>query len=208
MIVLSLCKTFCPEKIPPNIGEYLSDGADGEVFDLLNDPNKIIKFCVLYEEEPNSLLKRFDNFNKTLDIIIDTIPAAYVRVYEKKYLGEYSRKMIDWRADSQQFIIHYYVMEKLNKLLDDEKKVFHTIISHEDRNFNKNYTTGKIKKMLKGMSCGLDFDIEKVMLFINEIKKTPIKHLDIHIRNIMRNNLGDFKLIDLDRIKMEKNNER
>jgi len=58
--------------------------------------------------------------------------------------------------------------------------------------------------MLQGMSRGLDFDAEKVTLFCNNIRTAPVSHLDIHVRNIMKNDTGDYKLIDLDRIELEK----
>jgi hypothetical protein len=35
-------------------------------------------------------------------------------------------------------------MERLNKLSEDEKKVFHSILSHEDNNLRKNFSIKKI----------------------------------------------------------------
>ena len=53
--------------------------------------------------------------------------------------------------------------------------------------------------MLLGMSRGLDFDVEKVILFCSNIIASVIIHNDIHPRNIMINNTDDYKLIDIDR---------
>ena len=61
--------------------------------------------------------------------------------------------------------------------------------------------------MLDGMAQGLDFSAEKVRLFCDNIRKVPAHHLDIHVRNIMKNDLGEFKLIDLDRVVLEDDND-
>jgi len=58
--------------------------------------------------------------------------------------------------------------------------------------------------MRKGMAAGLDFDAEKVMLFCENIRTAPIIHEDTHARNIMKNDDGDFRLIDLDSISVLK----
>ena len=61
--------------------------------------------------------------------------------------------------------------------------------------------------MLSGLSSGLDFDEEKVIFFVNNFKKSPIIHNDVHVRNIMKDCDGNFKMIDFDRaeLKMENN---
>jgi hypothetical protein len=153
------------------------------------------------------MLKPYQQIQKVLDHLMLTHPDAYARVYEHGYLGTYSRKAEHWRSGKQNFIIYYYIMEKLRKISEDETKVFHTILSHEDRGIDKNFSLEKIGEMLEGMARGLDFDAEKVTLFCNNIKRAPLSHLDIHVRNIMKDDVGDFKLIDLDRIELEKDNE-
>jgi thiamine kinase-like enzyme len=90
-------------------------------------------------------------------------------------------------------------MEKLNKISEDEKKVFHSIMSHEDQNLHKNFSMSKIKNMLQGLSMGLDFDASKIIIFCENLRSTVIHHNDIHPRNIMKDNFGNFKLIDFDR---------
>ena len=63
------------------------------------------------------------------------------------------------------FILHYYIMEKLYTISEDEYKVFHTILSHEDREIKKNWSRKKIEETIKGLSLGLDFDKDKVLSF-------------------------------------------
>jgi thiamine kinase-like enzyme len=94
-------------------------------------------------------------------------------------------------------------MEKLFELTDDEKRIFHSVLSHEDKGETKNYEILKIKKMLEGMSRALDFDEEKVTFFCEELRRAPIIHNDIHIRNIMKDISGNFKMIDFDRCNLE-----
>jgi len=91
-------------------------------------------------------------------------------------------------------------MEKLNKTTDDEKKVFYSLLSHEDRNVKKNYSLASATDMLRGMQRGLDFDYNKVFRFYRVLKESKFYHMDLHPRNIMKDTDGNFKLIDFDRV--------
>lgn len=206
MYVLSLCRQFCPDQLPVQPEERLGEGADGEVFTIAGDPNKVIKLGVFYERHDKGMLRHYKQIQRVLNYLIATRPQAYARVYEHGYLGTYSRPMPAWRNGKQDFIIYYYTMEKLYKTTEDERKVFHSILSHEDRGIEKNFSPEKIREMLEGMGRALDFDAEKVTLFCNNIRSAPISHLDIHARNIMKDETGMYKLIDLDRIELEKEN--
>lgn len=198
MLVLKLCEQLCPDKIPVVPGLKLGDGADGEVFEIQGEPDKVIKFCVIYDTGNRPIHKTFKQVEDLLDYFTDNPASAYARVYSHGYLGEYSRP-ISWSNKGQAFILHYYVMEKLHKITEDERKVFHSIVSHEDRGIKKNFSPDKIKEMLTGMSVGLDFSVERVMFFCDNFKNTPVSHLDIHVRNIMKDSSGNFKLVDFDR---------
>jgi hypothetical protein len=206
MFVLSLCKQLCHDKLPVEPGVRLGDGADGEVLSIIGDTKRVLKLGILYERHDRGMLKYYQQIQKVLDYLKPSQPDAYARVYEHGYLGTYSRKADHWRSGKQDFIMYYYIMEKLEKISEDESKVFHSILSHEDRGIKKNFSLEKIEEMLKGMGRGLDFDAEKVKIFCNNIKRAPIWHLDIHVRNIMKDDAGNFKLIDLDRIELEKDN--
>lgn len=175
-------------------------GADGQVFEILNSPNKVIKISVLYDDFNSTLTleDKYANVSNTLEFLKNKTPLEYACVYEHEYLGKYNRPFYE-KQDGQDYILYYYIMEKLNKISEDEKKVFHSILSHEDRNAVKNFSFLKIKKMLSGLSMGLDFDKEKIILFYESIQTSKIKHLDLHPRNIMKDNSGNFKLIDFDR---------
>jgi hypothetical protein len=206
MFVLSLCRQFCLDKIPVQPDVRLGEGADGEVFSIVGDPNRVLKLGILYERHDRGFLSYYKQIQKVLDYLIANRPDAYAHVYEQGFLGSFSRKMEHWRNGEQKFIIYYYIMEKLNKISEDESRVFHSILSHEDRGIEKNFSPEKIREMLEGMGRSLDFDAEKVILFCDNIKGASISHLDIHVRNIMKDDAGYFKLIDLDRIELEKDN--
>lgn len=206
MFVLSLCRQFCPDKVPYPVDIRLGDGADGEVFSIVGVPDKVLKLGVFYERHDKGFEKHYKQIQRVLDYLIETKPSAYARVYEHGYLGSYTRKAEHWRSGEQKFLIYYYTMEKLEKISEDERRVFHSILSHEDRGIEKKFSPEEIHEMLKGMGRGLDFDAEKVTLFCNNIKSASISHLDIHVRNIMKDDTGNFKLIDLDRIELEKDN--
>ena len=198
MFVLSLCRQLCPDKLPVEPEIRLADGADGELLSIKNESNKVIKLCIFYEKFNIDLQSKYKDIQSVLDKIMLTNDDAYVKVYEHGYLGQYSRAM--HASLNQEFIIYYYIMEKLEKLTDDEKKVFHSILSHEDRLIKKDFSFEKIKEMLEGMETALDFEKNKVMLFCENIKKSSLIHLDLHPRNIMKTKDGDYKLVDLDRI--------
>jgi serine/threonine protein kinase len=197
MLVLKLCQQFCPDKIVHSIGNRLGDGADGEVFDITDELDKVIKFCVLYETGSVKLLNTYKYISKSLNYLMLNNDPAYARVYAHEYMGQYVRDA--WQNKKQKYILYYYVMEKLQQISDDERKVFDSLVSHEDRGKKKNYTPDKVKEILLGLNRGLDFNFERVIFFYDSLKKSKIKHLDMHPRNIMKDANGNFKLIDFDR---------
>lgn len=202
MFVMSLCRQFCPDKLPVKTGERLGEGADGEVLEIADDPTRVIKLGILYERHDRDFLNYYRQIQSVLDYLMHAQPAAYARVYEHGYLGTYSSKMSAWKSGTQNFIIYYHIMERLQKITEDECRIFHSILSHEDRGIEKNFSPEKIREMLEGMRS-LDFDAEKVTLFCNNIAGSPVYHLDIHVRNIMKNEKKEFKLIDFDRCEIK-----
>lgn len=206
MLTLSLCKAACPELIPPGIGKCLGDGSDGQVFELVNDPTKVIKFSALFCYFDEDLESKYLNIVKTLYYLMSYDDPAYAKVYDIQDLGKQSREFFSDRVslgEIQEYILYYYTMEKCMKLSDDEKKVFHSILCHEDKKIVKNFTPLQLKNILAGLSKGLDFDEKKVTLFCENVRRSPLRHLDIHVRNIMKTKEGDFKLIDFDKTRLE-----
>lgn len=197
MLVLPLYKQLCHKQLSVRLGPLLGSGNDGECYSIVGDPNKVLKLSIIFDLPQNRMGVRFQRLQQALDYVIKHQPEAYARVYEQVYLGT---SLIE----EKKFILYSYLMEKLLKISEDETKVFHTILSHEDRGITKNYSSAKIEKILSGLSRGLDFDAEKIILFCDNIRKVPVAHLDMHNRNIMKNEIGIFKLVDLDKIELEK----
>lgn len=201
MLALKLCQQFCPEKVNFSLSNRLGDGADGEVFELQDKPDKVIKFCVLYEYEGSDIKANINGILKSLSYIKYNRPCTYAQVHDYMYLGESSRRL-ESLGKNQNYILYYYIMEKLFKISEDEKKVFHSILCHQDMNLKKDYSINKIKEMLRGMGRALDFDFDKVTFFCDNVKKIPLQHQDVHVRNIMKDKMGNFKLIDFDRCEL------
>jgi serine/threonine protein kinase len=167
----------------PNIADQIGSGVDGEVYLMSDDPLKVIKICQCFDIDQYKLTAN------VLDKLLFEPSPIHARVYAR---GQ--RRNIE-----KNYVIHFYVMEKLNKISDDESKVFHTILSHEDRNIIKNYTPNQLEKILDGLHVGLDFDTKRIKFFCDAILVSPIKHNDIHPRNIMKDIYGNYKFIDFDR---------
>lgn len=199
MLILKLLDINSIRDIPVTITDKLGDGSDGEVFSIKEDINKVIKLSILFDFDLEDLNKRFESISEIFNyLIINTFP-YFAKVYEQSYLCQWEAKLAD--GSYRKYICYYSIMEKLQKISEDEKKVFHSIICHEDREIKKDYTVENIKEMLHGMSFGLDFDDERIISFIKKLRTSPIEHLDIHVRNIMKDSRGNFKMIDFERVK-------
>jgi len=194
MLTLKLYQKYCPNKLPVQVGERLGhDGANGEVLSIIGSPEKAIKLSVINDGEVHSKDIYFNRIDHILKYIKTEKPEPLVSIYEHGFSGYYQRDKVNFP-----FVLHYYIMEKLLKISDDEKKVFHSLISHEDRLIKKDFSNEKIKEILGGLARGLDFDTQKIILFCEQLRNLPIQHNDLHPRNIMLDNKGYYKLIDLD----------
>ena len=201
MLALKLCQQLFPEKVKFTLSNRLGDGADGEVFELQDYPNKVIKFCVLYEYNNSDIKNALHKTLESLSYIKCNHPSTYAQVYDYMYLGESSR-WLESIGKNQNYILYYYIMEKLYKISEDEKRVFHSLLCHEDSNKVKKFSISKIKDMVKGMAQALDFDESRVMFFCENLRRVPLQHQDVHVRNIMKDDKGNFKLIDFDRCQL------
>ena len=201
-----------PAKVPASFTAYYCGeagyGSDGEVFAVESDPTKVFKFCALYDYDGHQPFDKYSEVASVLGHLYSHPSSAYAKVYAYMYFGQWTKKECDLNGVciKTDYVLYYYVMERLQKISEDERRVFHTIMSHEDANIEKNYSTDKVREMLTGLSKGLDFDAERVILFHDNYHNSRISHNDISPRNIMKNDKGDFKLIDFDRATFWRNN--
>lgn len=198
---MQVCKLLQDNNIdiPFKLIKEIGYGADGQCFLLEN--NQIIKFSVIFEDYKNNLEESYKYINNVLKFLIKNPRSSYVKIYKSDFLLSSFRKTV---TCDQKFICYYYIMDRCFAISDDENKVFHSIISHEDRGigFNKNFSIKQIESMLNGMSRGLDFNKSKVLDFCLDVFKAPVDHGDLHTRNIMKDQFGNFKLIDFDRSRL------
>lgn len=152
--------------------KLLGKGADGVVFEK---DGKALKYSAFSQSKLDAI-----------ELLKKSHPRAYVHVYECA------------KQDDELYVS----MDKLEPCSEDECKVFHSVLSHEDRNLKKDYTKDQLLYMLKGLERGLDFDLQEALQFCLDVKECKFVHLDLHPRNIMKKN-NHFKLIDLDRIQYE-----
>lgn len=183
-------------QIPFILGDELGYGSDGQCFEICGLNDKVIKISGAYSYEPFYNCQ-YTETSKVLDYLIINDDPAYVRVHAHMFLGSFPYPIKDGKCN-----LYYYTMDKLKKISEDEKKVFHTILSHEDKNIVKNYSPPQIKKILSELHRGLDFDFKKITFFCDSLRASKVHHQDLHIRNVMKDLQGNFKLVDLDRAQL------
>lgn len=182
--------------LPFKLGQCLGSGADGVTFEL--DEQRVLKLSVLFNWD-DLYDQKIGQITKVFDYMLSNECKAFCKVYDFEILGRYSRSLLNDVNIQQEYILYFYEMEKLTKISEEESKVFHTILSHEDRGLDKKYTLRLLENTLNGLSYSLDFEIHKVLEFYNNLQSSKIEHLDIHPRNIMKNKNGQFFMIDFDR---------
>ena len=121
----------------------------------------------------------------------------FVKVHDYNTLIEGTRK---FAGKDQKYTVYWCLMDKLNDLSVDESKMMYTLLSHEFNNKVKNFTLEEASKILDDLSKGLEFEKDKVLEFYHSYMTGKIIQTDLHSGNIMKDNGGNFKLIDLDRL--------
>lgn len=188
---------------PYLLGKSVGDGSDGECFEIIDQPNKIAKLGITFCNGPSKLSKSHGAFTNAIEAVIEKQPHAFVRVYEYRYLGGYMRKMPDWEDGQQRFVLYAYLMDKLFPVDGADKPLLYGVLDWLENESGKPFDCKKISSAIDGeksVAIMTDESIARVNRFANGISSAPIIHQDLHIRNIMKDNLGEFNLIDLDRM--------
>jgi hypothetical protein len=179
--------------LPYKLGKELGYGAHGQIFDLIDFPNKAIKLSVCFDQFDGKLSSLYEEINKNLFYIKTNKPQILVCVYEHNFILNGCRKTIN---KNQNYILYYYIMEKLQEISNDEAEVFRYIL---DETIVKDVCSADV---LRNLQLTLDINKKNVMMFFDGLKNSKIKHLDLHVRNIMKDRRCNFKLIDLDLIEI------
>ena len=204
MNVLPIIKKLTGNELNYIPDYQINEGADGQVFTIVGDEDKVLKLSILFGNSNKEVEQKYKNINRICFWRSHKSEPAFVAVEHFGRLGS----SIPYSNNHQKFILHYHTMEKLETITEDERKVFHSLLSHEDLNIEKKYSMDQIKKMVNGMAKGLDFNRDEVILFVGNLRKSDIIQPDLHPRNIMKNKAGKFKVIDLDRCILKFNNKK
>jgi hypothetical protein len=180
-------------------GEKIGEGSQGEVYNYTPSNDRVVKYSVIYDYYfTNTLDKKINSFFNILVDLKNNPENIFPIIFDFNALHWSKRQTIDGPQD---YVIYYYIMNKLNKIDDDENKVFHSIMSHQDNNKKHNFTYKQLNDTLNGLSYGLNFDKQKITEFYFKVLSSKYHHGDITGRNIMKDYLNNFKLVDLDDLK-------
>lgn len=184
--------------IKHSLGAYLGEGADGEVYALQYEPNKVIKYSIIFDIEYSyTTLDKYQQLAKKHQLIQQKKYSCFSKLYQTEMLLCYQRLT---EVGLQEYLIFSAIMEKLFHLSNDEEKVFHTLVTSHLLNVRNKEADLRIAQILRQLSQGLDFSQERLTLFLQQLRDCPIRHTDLEPRNIMKDASGNFKLIDFDRL--------
>jgi hypothetical protein len=173
-------------------------GAHGEVFELVGLPDRVIKLSVLYDtfNYRETFQNAFLDIEMTFAKLIVASPSHFVRVFDFSKLAIGRRKVV---FGPQEYIVYGTTMEKLFPLTEGEKKILKTICSL----YNKDVDDRRpVEKIVSEVAQWYDFPVDKVLTFYSQLLSCPHIHNDCHRRNIMKDSNNNYKLIDLDLVKI------
>ena len=190
---LDLLQQFAPEKINYDVSEILGDGADGQVFSIKSDPSTVIKYSILYDlDYSNQLNLKYSNIDKVFNFIKNNKNKAIAKIYD---FGLLYKGVRTTTIGQQEYIIYFSTYEKLKKISEEEKKALHSLLDF----YEKNEKLEKVKNEMKVLSKYFDFNHEKYVDFYQNLCLLNFHHNDMHIRNIMKDESSNLKLIDFDK---------
>lgn len=171
------------DKIPWR-GCYLAEGDDGKAYENWDDENKVVKVGFLDRSKSGTSLSNLEN---NFDYVLNNKPEAYVEVYDYG--------CVDCRACN---ISYFVLMKKLYPLSNNEANTIPALAIKAQKFSGKNTGTLEQNDFLKSLSD------KKQKTFVKNIWDSGIVHNDIFCGNLMKDENGDYKLIDLDRLTLLK----
>lgn len=193
MNAYSFVEGICKEKFDFKIGKEIGWGAQGQVFEIEDQPKRVIKISILYDVDPYLDLDIvFDKIQKVYKYVCSHQASNLGKIYEFGRLRTGSRNTVNGLQD---YIVYYSIQEKMESLSDDEKKVFKTICQALNDELELERT---IEDIVKELGAWLKFDSEKIMKFYYSLGDLPFDHNDLRCQNILKDVNGNFRLIDFD----------
>lgn len=192
----------CLTYLPFRVGQRLGGGIHGTVFDLPDEHNTVVKIANIYSDVYDDYSAKFQRISKTYQFIIDNTNDALVKVFD---FGQLYEGLIKSSYSTKTGIIYYAKMEKLLPILEIEQKVFKTICDVYNGLISINRP---IKDLIYELKEWFSLDEVKIFEFYDNLHSLQIEHRDVEVRNIMKNSVGQYKLVDFDlAIIKEKENE-
>ncbi len=175
-----------------NIGEILGSGFHGDVYELLDHPKQVVKIAWAPLDVPQEFAGRSDTVG-----LHHTFP--YIQnIYQYLLKNQFSilAKVFDFYPLHQRDNKQYYmaILERLQSLTEPEQKAMKSVCM----DYNGNIENGKCLQHIEELKEWLDFNPSKVIDFYTSLTTLPVAQRDFHRRNIMKNEGGDFKLIDFE----------
>lgn len=175
----------------------LGYGADGQVFAMPNQNDRVWKLSLVHKETKAACQEEVKRTIQNYEWIMSNEHPNIAKVYDVDYIASGER---DTGYYLRHFAMFYSIIEKLEDFTVDEFKVISSLLQAEYASLTslRNFPT-----VLNELRTFLTFDYDKVMEFQQFLLDCPIRHNDLGISmNVMKDSHGNFKLIDFDRIEI------
>ncbi len=180
---------------PFDTAHQLGRGADGQVFSLPNQPDRVWKLSIVHEVSESLCQLELKKNIRNYEWIRDYEHPNITKVFDVQYIGSGTRETYYLNY----FAAFYSVMERLVDLSNDDFKVISTLLQYE---YTGPESLKKFPDVVWELNSFLNFDTDKVMEFHQFLTDCPIRHKDLGLSNVMKDTKGNFKLIDFDRIEL------
>lgn len=184
----------------PAIDQKIGQGTQGEVYSILGDPSKVIKFAYL---DSNIGDPREKNEKRKLSFlaVMKYLSSYYFSCFPKVYgYGVIDLDEVTSRRHTNPHI-SFSIWEKLERLPKNLEYMFDSIYNYMDRR-ESNFEVVADAVAHYNKSYNLNLDLKKFMKFYTQLICVPVSQGDMCGSNFMMNKDGDFKIIDFDRARL------
>lgn len=193
--ILKEIKQTCPAELHEDIGKFIGSGLYGETYEV-DGGAKILKVSIAKTEEAA------EQFLDKLKAIQSMDSSVFAEVFDFGILcpiqvPETSKYMVKTGT------AYFYVMERLKPINPSEAKIAVRTI-HDLREMNvadrKKYFFVKAREYKRegDIEEGGPNPLQKGADLFNRMEAAKVSHRDIHPGNIMQNQDGVYKLVDLE----------
>jgi hypothetical protein len=191
--------------LPFELGDELGSGQDGQVFEVIEtgypiQRGSVVKLSAIYG---TSSYPEYKRVAAHLDFLHRNRTPHFAAVFNFDLLCSFNLpEMICSTSPKEGCTIYFVEMEELFPLSSEEVKLFHTLLSHEDANKQKDFSIEGLTRRIDELSDWFIFEKKDILSFCIAATSGRIRHKDLHPRNMMKDRLNKFKLVDLDRLEL------